>query len=68
MAANPARIGVVLFTVSQPVYVKFGTTASTTSFTYKIVSNNSTLEINTGYTGRIDIMSQAGQTVTVTEF
>ncbi len=66
LVANANRVRVVLFAPSQPVYVKFGTTASAVSFTYKLTANNSTLEFG-NYTGRIDIMSTSGQTVTVTE-
>ncbi len=66
LVANANRVKVILFAPSMPVYVKFGTTASVTSFTYKLTANNSTLEIS-GYTGRIDIMATSGQTVTVTE-
>ena len=68
LAANAARVGAVVFIPSQPAFVKFGTTASSTSFTYRTTANNSTIEFITGYTGRIDILSQNGQTVTVTEF
>ncbi len=68
LAANPNRVGVVVFVATQPAYIKFGTTASATSFTYKVTANNTLLELMKGYTGRIDILSQNGQTVTVTEF
>ncbi len=66
LAANANRKGVVVFTTGQPVYIKFGATASATSFTYKVVANNTSTEF-TGYTGRIDILATSGQTVTVTE-
>ncbi len=65
LAANPARIRAIIYIPSQPLNIKLGTTASATSFTYRIAANNSTLEIN-GYTGRIDAYG-SGQTVTITE-
>ena len=68
LVANASRLGAILYTVEQPVYVKFGATASATSFTYKITAKNSTIEFPTAWVGRIDIFSQASQTVYVTEF
>ena len=50
-------MGIIIFNdSSQTLYVKFGTTASATSYTYKVRSQ-STLEILYGtiaFTGRID--------------
>ncbi len=66
LAANANRKGVVIFTVSQPVYIKYGATASTTSWTHKVSSNNVVTSFD-NYNGRIDILSQAGQTINVTE-
>jgi len=68
LAANPNRLGASVFIASQPAYIKFGTTASSTSFTYKVVTNNTTVEFPSRWVGRIDILSQNGQTVTVTEY
>jgi len=68
LVANASRLGAILYTVEQPVYVKFGATASATSFTYKITAKNSTIEFPTAWVGRIDILSQNAQTVYVTEF
>ena len=57
LAANPNRKGVIIYNPAQRnFYIKFGTTASTTSFTYKIVAANTTTEL-ANYTGRIDVMS-----------
>lgn len=68
LAANPNRVGAVVFVPSQPAYIKFGTTASTTSFTYKVTAASTSIEFPKSYVGRIDILSQNGQTVLVTEF
>ncbi len=65
MAINSARIKAIIFAPSQTLQIKLGATASTTSFTYKVTSANTTIEI-TGYTGRIDAFG-TGQTVTITE-
>ncbi len=65
LAINSARIKAIIFVPSATLQIKLGATASTTSFTYKITSNSSTIEI-TGYTGRIDAFG-SGQTVTITE-
>ncbi len=65
LAINSARIKAIIFVPSQTLQIKLGATASTTSFTYKVTSANSTIEI-TGYTGRIDAFG-SGQTVTITE-
>lgn len=66
LASNPNRKRAIIYTVKQPVYVKFGATASATSFTYAITTANSTLEISV-WTGQIDAFSTQGQTVSVTE-
>ncbi len=67
LAANPARKGFIISTTGQPVYIKFGATASTTSWTYKVTANNTTTEVFGLYSGRVDIMAQNGQTVNITE-
>jgi hypothetical protein len=56
LAANAARKGLVLTnTDANVVYVKFGTTASPTSFTIRMPAlSNWEMSPNTAYTGRID--------------
>jgi hypothetical protein len=71
-AANPARLGLIIFvptaSIGNPVYVKLGTTASSTSFTYKLVAANTTIEIPKTWIGQVDILSVLAQTINVTEF
>jgi hypothetical protein len=62
IASNTARRAMIMTnTDANPVYIKFGTTASATSFTY-IVPGGGTLEMfDQVFTGRIDaIWSAAG--------
>lgn len=68
LAANSARIGAMIYNDStQSVYVKFGTTASSTSFTV-LLATNTYYEIPAGYTGRIDgIWASANGNARVTE-
>jgi len=68
LAANTARMGTIIFNDSTQVcFVKFGTTASNTSFAYRLTSN-STLEVPYGYTGRIDaIWASANGNARITE-
>jgi len=69
MASNTARIGFVIYNDSTAIlYVKFGATASATSFTY-FVNPGDTLDIPiTRYTGVIDgIWSSANGNARVTE-
>ncbi len=70
LAANPNRVGITLFVPSSPCYLKFGATASSTSFSIKVTANNTQLFADDfkNYAGRIDILSQNGQTVLVTEY
>ncbi len=68
LAANPNRLGIIVFVPKSTTYIKYGTTASATSFTYPVMAANTIVEMNAKYTGRIDIIATAGQTVTVTEF
>jgi len=65
LAANASRKSAILYIPAQPLFVKFGATASATSFTYSITSTNSTVTI-TGYTGQIDVFGK-NQTINVTE-
>ena len=54
LASNANRLGAIIFNDSTSVlFVKLGSTASATSFAYRMPSN-STLEIPYGYTGAID--------------
>ena len=71
LAANANRLGAIIMNDSTAVlYLKFGTTASTSSFTYKI-SGGETLELPTQpvYTGIIAGIwaSDAGGNARVTE-
>ena len=70
LASNAARKGAIIYNDSLVVmYVKFGTTASATSFTYYLVAG-ATLELPSSpvYTGRIDaILASSTGTARVTE-
>jgi hypothetical protein len=70
--ANPARLGAILViptaTVGNPTYVKLGATASATSWTYKAVSNNTTIEIPKAWLGQVDIFAVTAQTINRTEY
>jgi hypothetical protein len=71
LASNTARKGAVIYNDSLVVmYVKFGTTASSTSFTYYLAAG-ATLELPTSpglYTGRIDgILASSTGNARVTE-
>lgn len=58
LAANPGRIGLIVQnTDANAVYLKYGTTASATSFTVKIPANDGYWEMpQPAYTGRIDVL------------
>jgi len=66
LAANPNRKKVILFAPKNTLYIKFGATASSTSFTYIVTAANTTLEL-TNWAGQIDVLSTVNQTVNVTE-
>lgn len=66
LSANANRKKVVLFAPKNTLYIKFGATASATSFTYIAVAANTLFEITT-WIGQIDVLSTVNQTVTVTE-
>lgn len=68
LAANALRIGATIFNESaQAMYVKLGTTASSSSYTINMASN-SYYEVPSGYTGRIDgVLASATGTARVTE-
>ena len=69
LSANSNRRGAAIYNASTAVlYVKFGTTASTSSFTVKMAAD-SYYEVPFGYTGRIDgIWASANGAALVTEF
>jgi len=71
-AALPARLGAIIFiptaTSGKPVYVKFGAVASATSFTYKLVTSSTTIELPKSWLGQVDILSVEAQTINRTEF
>jgi hypothetical protein len=66
LSANPSRKKFIVFIPNSTTYVKYGVTASATSFTWAAITNNATID-DTIWTGEIDIFSTIGQTVTVTE-
>lgn len=66
LAANANRKKFIVFIPKSTTYVKYGVTASATSFTWASLSNNATID-DTIWTGEIDIFSTQAQTVTVTE-
>lgn len=68
LASNPNRKGASIFNdSSQVLYVKFGTTASSTSFTVRL-TNNDYYEIPFGYVGQVDgIWASANGAARVTE-
>jgi hypothetical protein len=60
LASNASRLGATVYNDSnQNLFVKLGTTASSTSFTIRMVSQ-SYYEVPFGYTGRIDAVQSAG--------
>lgn len=68
LAANTGRLAAQIYNDStQVLYVKFGTTASATSFTVPLASNTY-YEVPGGYTGRIDgIWASAAGNARITE-
>jgi hypothetical protein len=66
LAANSSRKKFIVFIPKSVTYVKYGVTASATSFTWCAQTNNATID-DTIWTGEIDIYSTSAQTVTVTE-
>lgn len=68
LTANDNRIGATIYNDStQSIYVKFGTTASNSSFTV-LLATNTYYEVPAGYTGRIDgIWVSANGNARVTE-
>lgn len=70
VAANSSRKGLIIFNdSSSALYIKFGTTASTSSFTYKIFGNGTwEMPETVIYTGAIDgIWDSATGAARVTE-
>ncbi len=66
LAANANRKKAIFHCEASTQYIKLGTTASSTSYTYKVATNNTTIEI-AGYTGQIDSLGTAGKAILVTE-
>ncbi len=65
-ASNAAKLKVVVYNEQGTLFVKLGTTASSTSFSYKLTAG-AVAEIS-GYTGVIEAIKQSGTTaVLVTE-
>jgi len=66
LAANANRKKAVIHCEGATQYIKLAAVASTTSYTYKVTSNNTTIEIE-GYTGIIDSTGTSGKAILVTE-
>jgi hypothetical protein len=68
LSSNVSRKGAVIFNEAGILFVKFGTTSSSSSYTYRLTTNQ-TLEIPYPvYTGRIDAIKSSGTSnVLVTE-
>lgn len=72
LAANASRKKAIIFvgtlSATQTVEIAYGTSsASGTNFTYKVTSNNTTIEVDT-WVGAIQVVTSTGtNTVTVTE-
>jgi hypothetical protein len=70
LAANTSRLGATIFNdSSEALYVKLGTTASTTDFTVKVAADGY-YEVPFNYTGRVDGIWSADSTgaARITEF
>lgn len=70
LASNTSRKGFIIFNDSSAIlYIKLGTTASTSSFTYKLNAYGTVNETNFPYTGAIDGIwaSDAGGNARITE-
>lgn len=68
-ASTPARKGIIIFNETGTLFVKFGTAASSTSYTYRLTANT-VLELTDGciYTGLITAIKASGTSnVLVTE-
>jgi hypothetical protein len=66
LAADSNTKKVIIFFEGATQYVKLGATASSTSYSYKIPNNNTSIEIS-GYTGIIDCIGTAGKNILVTK-
>lgn len=66
LAANANRKKAIFHFEGSTQYLKLGAGASSTSYTYKISSNNTLIEV-TGYTGIIDSNGTSGKAILVTE-
>ena len=65
LASNASRKRFVIFNENAILYVKFGATATTTSYTIQLLKN-STFEYE-GYTGQVDAISSGSSPVQVTD-
>lgn len=65
VAPNAATRKVILFVPKGTTQIKLGAVASTTSFTYIVTTNNTTVEI-TNWAGQIDAISNNAQSINVT--
>lgn len=66
--SNPDRLGVIIHNETGTLYVKEGIGASTTSYTYRLLAQDSQ-KIDSDYTGIITAIKQTGTTtVLVTQF
>lgn len=66
LASNANRKKAFIFAPKNTLYIKFGATASSTSFTLIATTTNMSFEIPM-WTGQIDVLSTVNQTITVTE-
>ncbi len=67
LAANAGRKKAVIFIATANTLIKYGATASAASFTYKVTSSNTTIEVDI-WIGQIDAITTGGSSlVTVTE-
>lgn len=66
LAANANRKKAIFWFEGSTQYLKLGAGASSTSYTYKVAANNTSIEV-TGYTGIIDSTGTSGKNILVTE-
>lgn len=61
LAANATRRGIIITNESGTLFVKFGSGASSTSYTYRLVANT-TVDLDTRYPGVISAVKVSGTT------
>ncbi len=66
LAANANRKKAIIHCEGATQYIKLAATASATSYTYKVTTNNTVIEISS-YTGIIDSFGTSGKAILVTE-